>query len=132
MDVVGSSVTISQKTDRVDAAPDANKANRDSEDARPTGKIPQSIPVRKGSLYLDTPNSPHTKVYSMTGAKRGKVLIFNQVTFDDSDYPERIGTDKDVERLYNVLPRLGFDQKDILVFRDYSCTEINRTAVKCE
>ncbi|XP_055537518.1 caspase-7-like [Wyeomyia smithii] len=95
--------------------------------------IPRPIPVRKGSSYLDTPLNLNSKQYSLNGSQRGKVLIFNQVEFIDHEkYEERDGTKRDVERLYSTLPRLGFRQEDIIVYEDYSASNIERVAEKLE
>ncbi|XP_021694895.1 caspase-7 [Aedes aegypti] len=131
MDVAGS-VGSGKKFDRVDAKGTSNQSDSESEDAKPVKKTTDGIPKRKGSIYLDTPNGPNTKVYSMNGVKRGKVLIFNQVTFEDTSYDKRSGTHKDVERLFHVLPRLGFLKEDIHVYEDYSYGEIQRAAMKLE
>lgn len=140
------------KFDFVDAKPSANRRNSDQSDASgfddrvnqsssanalssralPMESIPSPIPKRKGSFYLETPTSPMSRVYAMNGPSRGKVLIFNQVEFDVTDYPERFGTDRDVERLYGTLPRLGFQQQDIKVFEDYSVAEIRREAMRLQ
>ncbi|XP_058811447.1 caspase-7-like isoform X2 [Topomyia yanbarensis] len=90
---------------------------------------PGPIPRRKGSVYLDTPLNPDSKYYSMNGANRGRVMIYNQVLFDNEDYPERVGSDKDVERLFNTLQRLGFRKNDIHIYEDQSFTEIQRDAI---
>lgn len=92
----------------------------------------EPIPRRRGSVLLETPNAPNAKLYSMNGEKRGKALIFNHVSFFDPEYLDRHGTEKDVERLYNVLPRFGFQTEDIEVYEDLSCSEITRTAVRRE
>lgn len=135
------------KFDFVDAKPSASRRNSDVLDASgfadrnnsttaastrslPVEPVPLPIPTRKGSTYLDTPTSPMSRVYAMNGAKRGKVLIFNQVEFDVVDYPERFGTHSDVERLYTTLPRLGFQREDISVFQDFSVGEIRREAMR--
>ncbi|XP_039441776.1 caspase-1-like [Culex pipiens pallens] len=139
------------KFDFVDAKPSASRRNSDVQDASgyaernnsttaatvstrslPVELVPLPVPTRKGSTYLDTPTSPMSRVYAMNGAKRGKVLIFNQVEFDVVDYPERFGTHSDVERLYMTLPRLGFQREDISVFQDFSVGEIRREAMRLQ
>lgn len=77
-------------------------------------------------------NNNNNKLYSMNGAKRGKVLIFNQVTFDDPDYQDRTDTDRDVERLYHSFLRLYFKKEDIVVYEDMRCSEIFRIASRRE
>lgn len=131
MDVTGS-VGAGPKPDRVDAKGNLQQSDSESEDAKPIEDTPEEVPKRKGSGYLYTPNGPTAKAYSMNGAKRGRVLIFNHVKFEDPSYDERVGTNRDVDRLYKVLPRLGFSQEDIEVYEDYSYSEINRIAVKLE
>nr|XP_029733416.1 uncharacterized protein LOC115269146 [Aedes albopictus] len=84
----------------------------------------------KPKTSIDTANGPNAKAYSMDGPKRGKVLIFNQVTFKDPIYDEREGTEKDVERLYEVLPRLGFLKEDIVLYKDYSKGKIRKAIRK--
>ncbi|XP_055587285.1 caspase-1-like [Uranotaenia lowii] len=90
---------------------------------------PPATPItkRKGSVFLEAPIYQNSRFYAMNGKKRGKVLIFNQVTFDDKNYAARIGTEKDVQRLYDSLPKLGFLPEDILVHEDFSAKEIERT-----
>ncbi|XP_065085886.1 caspase-1-like [Ochlerotatus camptorhynchus] len=128
-----------QLVDLVDAKSTLSGSGSDEADAagfnesKPVETLPVGpIPKRKGSVFLNTPTAPNAKLYSMNGAKRGKVLIFDQVTFDDKSYPKRTGTDKDVERLYHGLPRLGFQKENIEVYEDMNSSEIYRTAVKLE
>ncbi|XP_058443426.1 caspase-1-like [Malaya genurostris] len=106
----------------------------EKKDATPTKEQPQdqvkSIPKRKGSTYVDTPLDPNSKQYSMNGGHRGKVLIFNQITFDD--YVDRTGSNADVERLCHSLQRLGFRKEDISIFEDLGVSEIIREAIKLE
>ncbi|KXJ69202.1 caspase-1-like [Aedes albopictus] len=107
--------------------------NTDSVDATRTfSQMSGTISKKRESVYFDTPSGRNDKAYSMNGTKRGKVLIFNQVSFEDPSYEERDGTHQDVKRLFNVLPRLGFSKEDITVYEDYSYSEINRIAVKLE
>ncbi|XP_055617145.1 caspase-1-like [Toxorhynchites rutilus septentrionalis] len=122
-----------RKLDVVDAKPDEKRVqNEDCEPIVDEDTLPGEVPRRKGSLYLDTPASPTLKVYPMNGSRRGKVLIFNHVLFDDGYYSERIGTENDVKRLYATMPRLGFQERDIIVYDDYSFSDIQRTAIKLE
>ncbi|XP_065085940.1 caspase-7-like [Ochlerotatus camptorhynchus] len=129
-----------QLMDLVDAKSTLSGSGSDEADAvgfnesKPVETLPVGpIPKRKRSVFLNTPTASNAKLYSMNGAKRGKVLIFNHETFDQYDrYPARPGTDKDVERLYHVLPLLGFQKEDIEVYNNKGCTEINRIAVKLE
>lgn len=130
-------VSNARKGDFVDAKSDVKPITM-REEIRETAPIVYddvpmpTVPRRKGSKYLDTPASPTFKVYPMNGARRGKVIIFNHVEFDDEDYAKRIGTGQDVDRLYATLPQLGFLKEDILVLEDYSVSEIQRTAMNCE
>ncbi|XP_065094538.1 caspase-1-like [Ochlerotatus camptorhynchus] len=98
-------------------------SNSEVDAARCNGSKPAVLP---------TPTAKNAKLYSMNGAKRGKVLIFNQENFDDESYPARTGTDKDVERLNHALPRLGFQKEDIEVHKNMMDSEINGIAVNLE
>ncbi|XP_065094539.1 caspase-1-like [Ochlerotatus camptorhynchus] len=108
-----------QQVDLVDANPTLSGSGSNSEvDAA-------GFSEEEGSGILAIPTA---KLYSMNGAKRGKVLIFNHKTFDNRSCPVRTGTDKDVERLYHTLPRLGFQKEDIEVYKNKSSGEINGIA----
>ncbi|XP_065075294.1 caspase-1-like [Ochlerotatus camptorhynchus] len=108
-----------QQVDLVDANPTLSGSGSNSEvDAA-------GFSEEEGSGILAIPTA---KLYSMNGAKRGKVLIFNQEKFVDGSYPPRTGTDKDVERLNHALPRLGFQKEDIKVHKNKSSGEINGIA----
>lgn len=85
-----------------------------------------------GGLILKRKNPPsNAKSYPMNGAKRGKAVIFNQ-TFKGEGKNERKGTEKDVKRLKLVLPKLGFQSKDIEVHNELTSEEIKAKAKKRE
>ncbi|KAL1376973.1 hypothetical protein pipiens_016570 [Culex pipiens pipiens] len=82
------------------------------------------------SIY--TPVEPQSSgSYSMESRLRGKVLIFNQREFSNG-YSTRIGTDKDVERLLKVLPRLGYAREHIEVFENLKASGIEKVALKMQ
>ncbi|XP_039433656.1 caspase-1-like [Culex pipiens pallens] len=82
------------------------------------------------SIY--TPVEPQSSgSYSMESRLRGKVLIFNQREFSNG-YSTRIGTDRDVERLLKVLPRLGYAREHIEVFENLKASGIEKVALKLQ
>lgn len=77
---------------------------------------------------VDTPVDPDSMSYAMDSRLRGKVLIFNQMTFADVNFSRRLGSERDVERLLETLPRLGFAMEHIRVLEDSTALEINSVA----
>lgn len=49
------------------------------------------------------------EIYPMNHPRRGKALIFNQNKFLNDVWEERVGSEKDVERLTEELTSLGFE-----------------------
>lgn len=93
----------------------------DRVDANPYGiETDGCMASSESAQYLRTPSAPDAEVYSMNGPKRGKVLIFN---------PHRSSIDRDIVRLMQVLPLLGFQPEDIKVLQNLNSSEISQ-AVK--
>ncbi|EDS44486.1 caspase-6 [Culex quinquefasciatus] len=80
---------------------------------------------------IRTSVDPSSKRYSMESRLRGKVLIFNQREFTNG-YSPRVGTEKDVERLLQTLPLLGYAREHIKVFENQDASDIEAVAGKCE
>ncbi|XP_065075295.1 caspase-1-like [Ochlerotatus camptorhynchus] len=123
-----------QQVDLVDANPTLSGSGSNSEvdaagfnESKPAQTLSVGpIPKPEGSGILAIPTA---KLYSMNGAKRGKVLIFNHETFEEKvGCKDRPGTDQDVARLNQVLPQLGFQTEDIEVYNNISKGEINGIA----
>ncbi|XP_038106416.1 caspase-6 [Culex quinquefasciatus] len=78
---------------------------------------------------IRTSVDPSSKRYSMESRLRGKVLIFNHREFTNG-YSPRVGTEKDVERLLQTLPLLGYAREHIKVFENQDASGIEAIAGK--
>lgn len=68
--------------------------------------------------------------YNMEHRKRGLAVIFNQENFDDEIILKpRFGTDADCRNLKSALEELSFE---VEVFKDLSCSGIQKEVEKCE
>ena len=96
-----------------------------------TFSAPVMCSVQGSPFSIKTDVERDSKIYKMDKKYRGLVQIFNQEVFRNSGhYPERIGTDKDVERLKKVLPKLGFKPEHIKVHNDLNRKEIDKEIIK--
>ncbi|XP_058443416.1 caspase-6-like [Malaya genurostris] len=124
--------------DFIDASPTGqeNESETNSQTALPDMELIENIGgilEQEHLISVDRPPYPASKRYPMNGTHRGKVLIYNNKTYDDDEkYPDREGTEKDEERLIDSLQRLGFRREDIRVFNDKTVSEIEREAKKLE
>lgn len=66
--------------------------------------------------------------YCINSERPGKVIILNHEKYDNTDTSTRRGTEQDLEKLLRLLPKLGFQRDDILVFRDPSKSAIFKIA----
>lgn len=109
----------------------ANLSHSDTNSVVNSEGLQQPILGRDGSggLGLDT-RTRSVNVYPMNAKYRGKVVIFNQETFENERFSDRLGTTKDVERLFEVLPRLGFRKRDIIVYKDAKKKDIRKICRK--
>lgn len=84
---------------------------------------------------LPTSNGPLSTKYTMNGTRRGKVIIFNHFTFYDKNGKTRLkprdGSDNDVKKLQDTLPKLGFCLEDIKVFPDCNEEQMFEVFTKC-
>lgn len=76
---------------------------------------------------LSNEPEPEDLAYNMDHWNRGIAMIFNQRSFRDSENKMRIGSDRDRNRLENVLKKkLQFRQSDIRVFQDFETEKIKK------
>ncbi|XP_055587287.1 caspase-7-like [Uranotaenia lowii] len=100
----------------------------DASDAQGYLDLPSTSTNRR-NVFLSVPVAPDSRFYAMNGEKRGKVLIFNQMGFDDwRNYTYRFGSEQDVAKLYDTLPNLGFLEEDIFSYHDLTAEQIQGTA----
>lgn len=80
-------------------------------------KIPEKIVIPRVRL----PSNELQLEYKMNHTSRGVAMIFNHEIFGMQDKPKRVGSDKDRDRLKNLLTRLHFD---VHVLDDFTLREI--------
>lgn len=85
---------------------------------------------KRSDDILPTSNGLTSIAYAMNRTNRGKVLIFNQV--ECAGESPRRGSDEDVKKLLERLPKLGFLPSDIKVCTNYTKDQIYEKVSKCK
>ncbi|XP_052564286.1 caspase-1-like [Culex pipiens pallens] len=85
---------------------------------------------KRSDDILPTSNGLKSTTYAMNGTKSGKVLIFNQV--ECAGESPRRGSDEDVKKLFETLPKLGFLQRDIKECKNYTKDQIYEEVSKLD